>query len=145
MGTNAAMGATTQKRSGQEVTGAVTAAALALTCALLIGASPAAAQSTSRPLVSANEAARAAQITPSRRALRVDRSGRWSVDFSLTPSVSNPEQVGDVGAGAFYRVSPRLRVGASAGLVEGPVDPARPAQQGRNAQPRVRLESTFRF
>ncbi|MBU2117570.1 MAG: hypothetical protein KJ954_08220, partial [Alphaproteobacteria bacterium] len=99
----------------------------------------------SRPVVSAGEAARAAQVAPSRRALRVDRAGRWSVDFSLDPSLRDPARVGDVGAGAYYRVNPRLRVGASAGLVEEPDSPARPVQNSRDVAPRVRLESTFRF
>jgi hypothetical protein len=103
------------------------------------------AQTASRPVVSAGEAARAAQVAPSRRALRLDRSGRWSVDFSLDSSLSDPARVGDVGAGAYYRVNPRLRVGASAGLVEGPENPARPVHNSRDVAPRVRLESTFRF
>lgn len=122
------------------------AAAAALCALALSGLSGAAqAQTVARPVVSAGEAARAAQVAPSRRALRVDRSGRWSVDFSLDPSLSDPARVGEVGAGAYYRVNPRLRVGASAGLVEGPEIPARPAQNSRDVAPRVRLESTFRF
>ncbi|HEV2082346.1 MAG TPA: hypothetical protein VGR32_07810 [Brevundimonas sp.] len=122
-------------------------AAAAAVCALLLAgaAGTAAAQTAQRPVVSAGEASRAAQLAPARRGLRVDRSGRWSVDFSLDPSLSDPARVGDVGAGAYYRVNPRLRVGASAGLVEGPENPGRPVQNTRDAAPRVRLESTFRF
>lgn len=122
---------------------AVAAAAAAL--AVVAVADLAHAQTPGRSVVSAGEASRAAQLSPARRAMRLDRSGRWSVDFSLDPSLEDPARLGDVGAGAYYRVSPRLRVGASAGLVEGPADPARPAQAERNAAPRVRLESTFRF
>lgn len=122
------------------------AAAAALCAVVSVGlAGPVEAQSATRPVVSAGEASRAAQVAPSHRALRVDRSGRWSVDFSLDPSLSDPARVGDVGAGAYYRVNPRLRVGASAGLVEGPENPARPVQNSRDVAPRVRLESTFRF
>jgi len=122
------------------------AAAAALCAVLSVGmAGPVEAQTATRPVVSAGEASRAAQVAPSRRALRVDRSGRWSVDFSLDPSLTDPARVGDVGAGAYYRVNPRLRVGASAGLVEGPENPARPVQNSRDVAPRVRLESTFRF
>ena len=120
----------------------VASAALVAACLLV---APGDVRAQSRPVVSAGEAARAAQVAPTRRALRLDRSGRWSVDFSLDPSARRQDGVGDVGAGAYYRVNPRLSVGASAGLVEGPVDPARPAQSERNAAPRVRLESTFRF
>jgi hypothetical protein len=108
-------------------------------------ATSAEAQTARRPVVSAGEAARAAEVAPARRALRVDRSGRWSVDFSLNPSSTDPQRVGDVGAGAYFSVNPRLRVGASAGLVEEPVDPARRDGTERSTAPRVRLESTFRF
>lgn len=131
---------TAQKRPMQGVT---TAAAAFGTLVLAAGAAEA--QTASRPVVSAGEAARAADLAPARRALRIDRSGRWSVDFSLDPSLSDPARVGDVGAGAYYRVNPRLRVGASAGLVEGPENPGRPVQNSRDVAPRVRLESTFRF
>ena len=129
-----------QKR---ELTGlGVAAAALG---ALVLAAGAGSAQAQNHPVISAGEAERAAQLSPTRRAMRVDRSGRWSVDFSLDPSTRNAAQVGDVGAGAYYRVSPRLRVGASAGLTETPTDPVRSAQGERDAAPRVRLESTFRF
>jgi hypothetical protein len=123
--------------------GASAAALGALVLVALAGAAEA--QTARRPVVSAGEASRAAELAPSRRALRLDRSGRWSVDFSLDPSLSDPARVGDVGAGAYYSVNPRLRVGASAGLVEGPENPGRPVQNSRDVAPRVRLESTFRF
>ena len=59
---------------------------------------------------------------------------RWSKQY-----------LGDVEAGAYYRVNPRLRVGATAGLAEPEADPASPPQTERRAAPRFRLESIFRF
>lgn len=92
-------------------------------------------------------AARAAgtRAQPQRRGLRLNDSGRWGIDFNLSQPQGADAQWGDVEAGAYYRVSPRLRVGAAAGLAEPPVDPARPAQDSSRNQPRVRLESIFRF
>lgn len=102
---------------------------------------------TRAPAVSISEAAaaRAAAAQTQRRGLRLNEGGRWGIDFSLSQPQGRDAQWGDVAAGAYYRVSPRLQVGASAGLSEPPVDPARPAQDSGRAQPRVRLESIFRF
>ena len=124
-------------------------AGLAATLAFAGAAADASAQSrsTRAPQVSISEAAaaRAAAAQTQRRGLRLNDSGRWGIDFSLSQPQGRDAQWGDVAAGAYYRVSPRLQVGASAGLSEPPVDPARPAQDSSRSQPRVRLESIFRF
>lgn len=125
-------------------------AGLAASLALAGVAAEASAQSTSStraPQLSVAEAATARAAAPQtqRRGLRLNDSGRWGIDFSLSQPQGRDAQWGDVAAGAYYRVSPRLQVGASAGLSEPPVDPARPAQDSSRSQPRVRLESIFRF
>ena len=113
----------------------------------LAGVAADASAQTRAPQVSVAEAAaaRAAAQQTQRRGLRLNDSGRWGIDFSLSQPQGRDAQWGDVAAGAYYRVSPRLQVGASAGLSEPPVDPARPAQDSSRSQPRVRLESIFRF
>ena len=120
------------------------AAALALACA-----SVDASAQTSRPSMSINEAAAAsaagARAAPQRRGLRLNDSGRWGIDFNLSQPQGRDAQWGDVEAGAYYRVTPRLQVGASAGLAAAPVNPGRPAQDSSRSQSRVRLESIFRF
>lgn len=108
----------------------------------------ASAQSRSRaPAVTLAEASTAAQRTSPapRRSLRWNENGRWGLDFNLNQPVGRDAQWGDVEAGAYYRLSPRLRVGAAAGLAAPEQDPARAAETDRRAQPRVRLESIFRF
>jgi hypothetical protein len=108
----------------------------------------ASAQSRSRaPAVTLAEASTAAQRTSPapRRSLRWNENGRWGLDFNLSQPVGRDAQWGDVEAGAYYRLSPRLRVGATAGLAAPDQDPARAAETDRRAQPRVRLESIFRF
>ncbi len=53
-------------------------------------------------------------------------------------------QLNDVEAGAYYRVSPRLRVGAAVPLSQNEVD-TRASEADRRTQPRVRLETIFKF
>ena len=98
------------------------------------------------PAVSLTEAqaARAATGTGQSR-LRFTERGRWGLDLNLSEPVGRESNLGDVEAGAYYRVNPRLRVGATAGLAEPEADPARAPQTERRAAPRFRLESIFRF
>lgn len=83
--------------------------------------------------------------TPQRRALRWNDSGRWGLNFNLKEPVGRDTDWGDVEAGAYYRLSPRLRVGAAANLASPETDPARATESDRRAQPRVRLETIFKF
>lgn len=102
-------------------------------------------RATPSPL-SLNEAA-AAPTVPApnmRRGLRWIDGGRWGLDFNMNQPVGRETSWGDVEAGAYYRLSPRFQVGASAGLATPRADPARGAESDR-APPRVRLESIFKF
>lgn len=125
-------------------------AGLAAGLTLLAVADVASAQSASArtraPAVSLSEAqaARAATGTGQSR-LRFTERGRWGLDLNLSEPVGRESNLGDVEAGAYYRVNPRLRVGAAAGLAEPEADPARAPQSERRAAPRFRLESIFRF
>ena len=112
---------------------------------LLTVADVAAAQS-SRPSVNLTEAQRAATAAPSGQSrLRFTERGRWGLDLNLNQPVGRERNLGDVEAGAYYRINPRLRVGAAAGLAEPEADPARAPDTDRRAAPRFRLESIFRF
>ena len=109
-------------------------------------ASAQAAASRSRaPAVTLSEAQAARTATPSQSRLRFTERGRWGLDLNLSQPVGRESNLGDVEAGAYYRVNPRLRVGATAGLAEPEADPARPPQTDRRTAPRFRLESIFRF
>lgn len=98
------------------------------------------------PAVSLSEAnaARAAATPAGQSRLRFTERGRWGLDLNLNPPVGREDSLGDVEAGAYYRVNPRLRVGAAAGLAETERDPAR-APQTERPTARFRLESIFRF
>lgn len=121
--------------------------------ALLAVADVASAQTTGAsararaPTVSLSEAqaARASGAQPGSSRLRFTERGRWGLDLNLNQPVGRESNLGDVEAGAYYRVNPRLRVGATAGLAEPETDPARAPQTDRRAAPRFRLESIFRF
>ena len=79
-----------------------------------------------------------------RRALQWNAEGRWGLNLEVQQPVGREADWNDVEAGAYFRVSPSVRVGGSVDLGESRADPARPAQDPRG-QPRVRLETTFRF
>jgi hypothetical protein len=146
-----------QMRTGQDRTrrarpGVAVSLSLALAVAgVSLAAVPGTAEAQTRPApraqtptVSLSDADRAAR-TGQRRGLRLNESGRWGLDFNLSPPVGREAEWGDVEAGAYYRVNPSLRVGASAGLAVADPDPARVRESDGRAQPRVRLESIFRF
>jgi len=97
------------------------------------------------PTVSLSEANAARAAAPAGQSrLRFTERGRWGLDLNLNQPVGREDNLGDVEAGAYYRVNPRLRVGASAGLAETERDPAR-APQTERPTARFRLESIFRF
>ena len=122
-------------------------AGLAAGLTLLAVADVASAQTAARtraPAVSLSEAQSArASAGPSR--LRFTERGRWGLDLNMSQPETRDSNVGDVEAGAYYRINPRLRVGAAAGLAETDTDPARGPQTERRSAPRFRLESIFRF
>ena len=123
-------------------------AALVAGGVLAAGAGAAAAQTPQRsnaPAVSLSEASAARAAPAGQTRLRFTERGRWGLDLSLSQPVGRESNLGDVEAGAYYRVNPRLRVGAAAGLAEPDQDPARAPQTDQRAAPRFRLESIFRF
>lgn len=114
----------------------------------LIGlADTAAAQSSTRaPAVSLTDAQSARTTTPSGQSrMRFTERGRWGLDLNMSQPVGREDSLADVEAGAYYRVNPRLRVGAAAGLASPEQDPARAPQTDQRTAPRFRLESIFRF
>lgn len=137
----------TTRKSGA-LTAGLAAGLLLLATADAASAQAAAASGRSRaPAVSLTDAqaARAAAAQPGSSRLRFTERGRWGLDLNLSQPVGRESNLGDVEAGAYYRVNPRLRVGATAGLAEPESDPARAPQTDRRAAPRFRLESIFRF
>ncbi|SDR09708.1 NtrZ family periplasmic regulatory protein [Brevundimonas sp. 374] len=103
------------------------------------------AQSTSTVSLSEAQAAQRNAPAPQRRGLRLNDRGRWGLDFNLNQPVGRETDWGDVEAGAYYRLNDRLRVGAAAAVSSPEADPARAPETNGRAQPRVRLETIFKF
>lgn len=71
--------------------------------------------------------------------------GRWGLKLDVTEDQSRPSGWNDVDAGAFYKISPSVRVGGTVGFGEKKksLQPTGPVED--KEQPRVRLETTFKF
>jgi hypothetical protein len=75
-----------------------------------------------------------------------DLKGKWGVKFDVNQPETAPSGLNDVDAGAFYKLTPSLRVGGTVGFGEKS-DPLKPEPKTvkDKPQPRVRLETTFKF
>ncbi|HYG25822.1 MAG TPA: hypothetical protein VD906_02850 [Caulobacteraceae bacterium] len=69
------------------------------------------------------------------------RKGRWGLKLDLG---SKADQWKDVEAGAFFRITPSLRVGGALGL-ENTKDAPVTKRDEEEAAPKVRLEGAFKF
>lgn len=119
-------------------------AAGALTVGLLV-ADAAAAQAV-RPKAdgtraSLNEAIRSG-APASTTSLQFNEKGRWGLDVNVDEPLGRDRKLQDVEAGAFFRVTPSVRVGGSVRL-DDKFKPERITPDQRGA--RVRLETKFRF
>ena len=79
------------------------------------------------------------------RELKWDASkGRFGFTLDVTQPAGRPATPNDVSAGAYFRITPSVRVGGAVALGEQDLTPqrnrARPADQ-----PKVRLETKFKF
>ncbi|NBB64144.1 hypothetical protein GVN18_33295 [Pseudomonas sp. ODNR1LW] len=124
---------------------AVTVAAVALAVAAPAFAQSAAPSRASSVSLSEAQAAQRNAPAQQRRGLRLNNNGRWGLDFSLNQPVGRETDWGDVEAGAYYRLNDRLRVGAAAAVASPEADPARAPETTGRTQPRVRLETIFKF
>jgi hypothetical protein len=124
--------------------GLIAGAAVAAT--FVAGAVDASAQTRRAPSTTALAISEApASQSGARRGLQWNENGRWGLNLNLQQPVGREADWSDVQAGAYYRINPSLRVGAAAVLAEPERDPARAAETDRRGQPRVRLETIFRF
>jgi hypothetical protein len=83
---------------------------------------------------------------PTHRSFQWDQKGHWSLKLDMNQPVGRDIQLGDVQAGAFYRLTPSLRVGGAVALGDSTsVQPVTPAAPPPNQAPRVRLETNFKF
>ena len=72
------------------------------------------------------------------------QNGRWGVTLDLDQPSGRDVQLNDVQAGAYFRVTPSLRVGGAVALGEKE-EPAFKKTQPTESTPRVRLETALKF
>ncbi|HEY9217926.1 MAG TPA: hypothetical protein VIO94_07755 [Phenylobacterium sp.] len=79
------------------------------------------------------------------KSLKLDtRKGRWGVTLNFDQPRDREATANDVQAGAYYRVTPKLRIGGAVALGDRNPNPARRSEPPEG-QPRVRLETAFKF
>jgi hypothetical protein len=72
--------------------------------------------------------------------------GRWGLKLDVNQDQAKPSGWNDVDAGAYFKISPSVRVGGSVGFGEKskPLQ-LKETESEKEKQPRVRLETTFKF
>lgn len=71
--------------------------------------------------------------------------GHWGVMLNMQQPEARAATANDIQAGAFYRITPSLRVGGSLALGEEQVTPGPKPSGVDPGQPRVQLETKFKF
>ncbi|WP_374657220.1 NtrZ family periplasmic regulatory protein [Phenylobacterium sp.] len=83
--------------------------------------------------------------TPQGKSLKwTTGKGRWGVSLNLDQRGERDTQWNDVQAGAYFRVTPSLRVGGAVALGEKEA-PSYKKTEPQDSAPRVRLETAFKF
>ena len=78
------------------------------------------------------------------KSLELDANGRWGLRLDMDPPVGREMDVKNVSAGAFFHITPSMRVGGSVGLGDRLADTQKILPQDANA-PRLHLETKFKF
>jgi hypothetical protein len=73
------------------------------------------------------------------------RKGRWGLTLNLEQPDVRPATANDVQAGAYYKLTPSVRVGGAVALGDQRLQPGLRKPGLDDGQPRVRLETTFKF
>lgn len=73
------------------------------------------------------------------------RKGRWGVTLNLDQPAERDAQLNDIQAGAYFRLTPSLRIGGAVALGDTPAAPLYKKTQPQDGAPRVRLETAFKF
>ena len=73
------------------------------------------------------------------------RRGRWGVTLNMQQPDTRQSTLNDVAAGAYFRITPSLRVGGAVALGDQQLQPGPNKITPDEGQPRVRLETKFKF
>jgi hypothetical protein len=124
-------------------------ATLAIAAAALVSAAAGSAWAGDRPSKPVDFTVKSeplALVPNSGQAVRVDAShGRFGFTVSVDQPGARPATANDVSAGAFYRITPSLRVGGSVALGAQDLTPRATTLAHPADTPKVRLETRFKF
>jgi hypothetical protein len=80
------------------------------------------------------------------QALKLDAAkGRWGVTLNLQQPDTRQTTLNDIQAGAYYKITPALRVGGAFAFGDQQVIPGPKPNTPDTSQPRVQLETKFKF
>ncbi len=102
----------------------------------------------SQALQSQNPNAFFPQGSPSaapRKSLQWDASGHWTLNLDMDQPVGRDMDWKDVSAGAYFHITPSMRIGGSVGLGDKFADPQHILPEDTINAPRVHLETKFKF
>jgi hypothetical protein len=71
--------------------------------------------------------------------------GKWGVILNLQQPETRSTTLNDIQAGAYYKITPALRVGGAFSFGSQAVVPGPKPNTPDNTQPRVQLETKFKF
>jgi hypothetical protein len=90
--------------------------------------------------------AESSAVTPGAQTLKWDAAkGRWGVMFNLQQPDTRETTLNDIQAGAYYKITPSLRVGGAVAFGEQQLLPGPKPNTPENGQPRVQFETKFKF
>lgn len=85
-------------------------------------------------------------IAPGSQTVKWDAAkGRWGVTLDLKQPETRETTLNDIKAGAYYKITPALRVGGSLAFGDQQVVPGPKPNTPDASQPRVQLETKFKF
>jgi hypothetical protein len=122
--------------------------AVALGAAVLVGGAAGAAQAADapKPMDFTVHADPAAMNSTQAKSVNLDaRRGRWGVTLNMQQPDTRQSTLNDVQAGAYFRITPSLRVGGAVALGDQELQPGPNKITPDEGQPRVRLETKFKF
>ncbi|MEI7932110.1 MAG: NtrZ family periplasmic regulatory protein [Alphaproteobacteria bacterium] len=76
------------------------------------------------------------------KVLEIDGKSHWGLKLELQQPVTRDVQLKDIEAGAYYKVTPTIRVGGALGVTDA--KPAAPAANGP-VTPRAKIGATLKF
>jgi hypothetical protein len=85
-------------------------------------------------------------IAPGSQTVKWDAArGHWGVVLNLQQPEARAATANDIQAGAYYRITPSLRVGGSLAFGDEQVSPGPKPAAPETGQPRVQLDAKFKF